>query len=199
MNKLKQTPLKDEYDRILRSVGAPELAARYLYEQMRNGGPLELVVVYIAPDLKHTVTWLTPSDPEKWRHVQAIAGDVSLEPPDGYPFVRPVDPDRQYPIAALPTMTAAHPSDETRPPERRREPVTKYDRPKRRRQSLLQEMLDAILRRKYLQGVPETTSTSAVWQQVATAWKDECQARGRKPTEPPSWDTINRKLGRSRH
>src|SRR5262249_40561321 len=160
---------------------------------MRNGGPLELVVVYIAPDLKYTVTRLTPSDREKWRHVQAIAGDVSLEPPDGYPFVRRVDPDRQYPIAAPPTMTAAHPSDETRPAERRREPVTTYDRPKRRRrQSLLQETLDAILRCKYPQGVPETTSTAALQQKVAAAWKAECQARGRKPTEPPSWDTINR-------
>src|SRR5262249_19812125 len=71
-------------------------------------------------------------------------------------------------------------------------------RPKRRK-TLRQEMLEAIVGREYPQGVPANIATSAVQQKVAAAWKAECQARGLKPTEPPSWDTKNRKLRRSRH
>jgi hypothetical protein len=189
-------PLKNAFDRIMPSAGAPDLAALRLDGDLRNR--LRFVVVYPAPDKKHMVTWLTPSDSEKWRHVRALAGDVMEPPVNGYPFVRRVDLDKLYPIPAAPTMTAAHQSDETRAPERRRRPVTTYDWPQRR-QSLLQGMLEVILRRSYPQGVPATTATSAVRQKVAFAWKAESQAQGCKPTEPPGWDTINRKLGRSRH
>jgi hypothetical protein len=119
-------PLKDAFDRIMPRVGgAPDLAALRLDGDLRNR--LGFVVVYLAPDKKHMVTWLTPSDSEKWRHVRALAGDV-LEPPvNGYPFVRRVDRDKLYPIPATPTMTAATQSDDSRPPERRRGPLTTHD------------------------------------------------------------------------
>jgi hypothetical protein len=181
-------PLKDEFDRIMPRVRAPDLAALCLYEDLRNLRP---VVVYIAPDKKHTVTWLNPSDWEKWRQVRALAGDVMEPPVNGYCFVPRVDVDKLS--AATPTKTAAPQSDDIRQPERRA-----ADASGTRRQSFLQETLEVILHRYYPQGVPANTSTSAVWQKVATAWKAECDAQGCKPTQPPGWDTINRKLGRSR-
>jgi hypothetical protein len=90
-------------------------------------------------------------------------------------------------------MSAAHRSDDVRSAERRAADAAGTPE---RRQSSRQEMLEAILNRCYPHGVPENTSTSAVGQQVADAWKAECQKRGLKPTEPPKWDTIARKLGR---
>jgi hypothetical protein len=136
MRKLKKTPLtfsswddlaplKDAFDRIMPSVGAPDLAALRLYGDLRNR--LGFVVMYLAPDKKHMVTWLTPSDSEKWRHVRALAGDV-LEPPvNGYPFTGRVDLDNLYPIPATPMMTAAPQSDDIRPPERRRGRPLKHE------------------------------------------------------------------------
>jgi hypothetical protein len=115
-------PLKDVFDRIMLNVGAPDLAALCLYADLRDGR-LRLVVVCIAPDKKHTVTLLTPSNCEKWRQVRALAGDVTLKPPvRGYCLVPRVDRDKWYPMTS-----AAHPSDDTRPPQRRRGPVLKYD------------------------------------------------------------------------
>jgi hypothetical protein len=192
MRKLKKTPLtfsswdelaplKDAFDRIMPSVRVPDLAALRLDGDLRNR--LGLVVMYLAPDKKHLMTWLTPSDREKWRHVRAIAGDVMEPPVNGYPFVRRVDLNKLYPILATPTMAAAPQSDDIRSP-------------KPKRQSLLQEMLEASLSRCYPQDVPPNTSTSAVRRTITPAWKAECQARGLKPTDPPSLDTISRKLGR---
>jgi hypothetical protein len=118
-------PLKTVFDRIMPSVGAPDLAALRLDADLQKR--LRSVVVYIAPDKKHMVTWLNPSKWEKWRQVRALAGDT-LEPPvNGYCLVPRVDCDKCYPIAATPTLTAAHPSDDTRPPERRRGPALKHE------------------------------------------------------------------------
>jgi len=136
MRKLKKTPLsfsswdelaplKDAFDRIMPSVRVPDLAALRLDGDLRNR--LGLVVMYLAPDKKHLVTWLTPSDREKWRHVRAIAGDVMEPPVNGYPFVRRVDLNKLYPIPATPTMAAAPQSDDIRPQERRRGPLLKHD------------------------------------------------------------------------
>jgi hypothetical protein len=119
-------PLKDLFARIMPSMGAPDLAALRLYEDQRNER-LRSVVVYISSDKKHTVTYLNPSDWEKWRQVRALAGDVMEPPVNGYCFAPRVDVDKQYPIAATPTMTAARQSNDIRPPERRRGPVTTHD------------------------------------------------------------------------
>jgi hypothetical protein len=54
-------PLVDEFDRTMARVRAPDLAALWLDGDMRNGR-LEAVVVYVAPDKEHTVTWLNPSN-----------------------------------------------------------------------------------------------------------------------------------------
>jgi hypothetical protein len=102
-------PLKDAFDRIMAHVRA------------------------IAPDKKHTVTWLTPSNWEKWRQVRVLAGDV-MEPPVGYCFVRRVDLDKQFPTAATPTKTAAPQPDDLQPPKpRRRKPGPKVKKDWRRR------------------------------------------------------------------
>src|SRR5262249_51239024 len=161
-----------------------------------------------------------PSNGETWRQLRALAGDVVEPPVTGYPFVRRVDRDKLSPIAATPTVTAALQSNDIRPPERRRGPsidgeiarpgvdpkigrvaVPKYERaadgvatPKRRRQSLLQEILGIILDEYYPQGVPENTSTSAVQQKVAAVWEAKCREHGRELTNPPCWDTIARRL-----
>jgi len=119
-------PLKDAFDRIMPSVGAPDPAALRLDGDLRNER-LKLVVMYLSPDKRHVVTCLTPSDSEKWRHVRALAGDVMDPPVNGYPFVGRVDLNKLYRIPATPTMTAAPQSDDTRPPQRRRGPVLKHD------------------------------------------------------------------------
>jgi hypothetical protein len=95
-------PLKGEFDRVMPIAGAPDLAALHLYGGLLN---LQPVVVYIAPDKKHTVTWLTPSNWEKWRQVRTLAGDVMEPPVRGYCFVRRVDRDKLFPIAATPAPT----------------------------------------------------------------------------------------------
>jgi hypothetical protein len=180
-------PLKTAFDRIMSFAGATDLAALYLKGYCRNRR-LRAMVVYLSADKQHMVTHLNPSNCDE--HVQALAGDDSSKP-NGYCFVPRVDLDKLS--AATPTKTAAPQSDDIRPPERRA-----ADASGTRRQSFLQETLEVILHRYYPQGVPANTSTSAVWQKVATAWKAECDAQGCKPTQPPGWDTINRKLGRSR-
>jgi hypothetical protein len=94
--------------------------------------------------------------------------------------------DRYYPPAARP---AAMQSDDTRPPKRRTS---------KRPQRLRQAMLEACLDHCYPDGVPEDTAIADVYRMVASRWQAECQAREQKLTEPPSWDTIARKLGRRR-
>jgi len=119
-------PLKTEFDRTMLSMGAPDLAALVIDGDLRNGR-LRPVVVYISPDKKHMVTWLNPSDSEIWRHVRAVAGDVTSESPvNGYCLVRRVDRDKCYPIAETPTLSTPHPSGHAPPPKTgRRKPGPK--------------------------------------------------------------------------
>jgi hypothetical protein len=107
-------------------------------------------------------------------------------------YVRAVDLDK---FAGTPTMATASQSDDIGSSRRRRGQAVRK-RPKR--QTSLQEILGIILDREYPKGVPKSTSTSAVWQKVAAAWPARCQAHGRKLSEPPSPDTIDRRLGRRR-
>jgi hypothetical protein len=179
---------------IMSKVERRDFALACLNEDLRSG-QLGSALAKISPDGKITMTPLKRSD---W---QQLTLQVPLRPQegvgvqpyvDGYVSVRRADLDRRYPIAATPT-TAVPQSDDIRPPEGR---AADASRP--RRQSLRQEILGVILHRYYPQGVPADMSTSAVEQTVAAAWKSECQTRGFKPTEPPKYDTIARRLGRRR-
>jgi len=210
------------FDRIADAVGTLELAEKIINEGLRSG-QLNSREWQISPDGEATWKALNISD---WAQrtvrvrrsiffpgiipgmtaspPQRAEASVYIEGPQfaGHVFIRRADLDKYYPTAALPTTTQP---DKAGPPERRREQATsKYDRaadaagtPKRR-MSLLQEMLEASLRHCYPQDVPPNTSTSAVRRTITAAWEAECQRRGLKPSEPPSLDTINRKLGRRR-
>jgi hypothetical protein len=183
-------PLKIAFDRIMSFAGATDLAALYLKGYCRNRR-LRAMVLYLSADKQHMVTHLNPSNCDE--HVQALAGDDSSKP-NGYCFVPLVDLDNLS--AATPTMTAAPQSDDTRPPERRREQAVPK-RPKRRKTSK-QKVLEAILRSSYPEGVSADMSPAAVTQKVDAAWKAECQAQRIELTQSPGWDTIARKLGRRR-
>jgi hypothetical protein len=179
--------LKAALLRIMSITGSRDLALFYLNRDLRSG---RLGSLLVESDGKETLldwqqrTVQAPFNPEE---------GVGVEPyVDGHFYVRAVDLYKHY----TPTMTAAPQSDDIRPPERR---AADASGTRKRRQSLLQEILEVILRRYYPQGVPANTSTSAVQQKVAAAWKQECQSRGCKPTVPPNWDTIARRLGRRRH
>jgi hypothetical protein len=71
-------------------------------------------MVPLSPDGKGRIKVFNPSD---WGQPHG----------NGHCFVRRVELDKRYPIAATPTMMATHESDDTRPPERRRGPVLKHD------------------------------------------------------------------------
>jgi hypothetical protein len=115
--------LKDVFDRFMSFARAPDLAAFILKGDLRRNGRLRPIVVYLSADKKHMVTHLNPSNCDK--HVQALAGDVMEPPVNGYCFVPRVDVDK-HPIAATPTMTAPHQSDDVQPPKpRRRKPGPK--------------------------------------------------------------------------
>jgi hypothetical protein len=116
--------LEEVFDRFMLFARAPNLAAFILKGDLRRNGPLRPIVVSLSADKKHMVTHLNPLNCDD--HVQALAGDVMEPPVNGYCFVPRVDVEK-HPIAATPTMTAPHQSDETRPPERRRGPVTTHD------------------------------------------------------------------------
>jgi hypothetical protein len=115
-------PLKEVFDRFMSFARAPDLAAFILKGDLRRNGPLRPIVVSLSADKKHMVTHLNPLNCDE--HVQALAGDGP--PVNGYCFVPRVDVDK-HPIAATPTMTAPHQSDEIRPTERRRGPILKHD------------------------------------------------------------------------
>ena len=116
--------LEEVFDRFMLFARAPNLAAFILKGDLRRNGPLRPIVVYLSDDKKHMVTHLNPLNCDD--HVQALAGDVMEPPVNGYCFVPRVDVDK-HPIAATPTMTAPHQSDDSRPPARRRGPVTTHD------------------------------------------------------------------------
>ena len=137
MSKAKTTPLtfslhewvalKDAFDRIMSFAGERGLAANYLNQDLRSGR-LGSALVQISSDGEKTETVLDPSVWEQWTvRVPPLRVD-GLDPNVNRQFfVRRVDLDKRYPIAATQTMTAAHQSDETRPPERRRGPIPTHD------------------------------------------------------------------------
>jgi hypothetical protein len=116
--------LEEVFDRFMLFARAPNLAAFILKGDLRRNGPLRPIVVSLSADKKHMVTHLNPLNCDD--HVQALAGDVMEPPVNGYCFVPRVDVEK-HPIAATPTMTAPHQSDEIRPTERRRGPILKHD------------------------------------------------------------------------
>jgi hypothetical protein len=198
--------LKAALLRIISITGSRDRGLSSLNRGLRSGR-LRSANVQRSPDGSELVT---RHDPSYWEQRAVGAPQnpeegVWVEPYEAGDFyVRAVDLDK---FAGTPKMAADPQSDDIGSPKRRRgQAVPKHQRaadaagtPTRRRQSLRQEMLEAILNRYYPQGVPENTSTSAVEQQVADAWKAECQARGCNPGGPLKWDAINRKLDRSRH
>lgn len=131
MNKPKTTPLTfyaadwieltEAFLRIMFFTRRRDLAQVCFDRDLRSG---QLGSMKISPD--GTMTLLNPSD-WKQRTVQAPLNPeegVGVEPSvDGHVYVRRVDLDRHYSIAATP---AAQQSDD-RPAERRRGPVLKHD------------------------------------------------------------------------
>jgi hypothetical protein len=118
-------PLTDAFLQVMSNVGRRDLARNLFKRDLLSG---QLGSMKILPD--GTMTLLNPSD---W---QQLTLQVPLRPQegvgvqpyvDGYIYVRRVDLDKLYPIPATPTMTAATQSDDSRPPERRRGPLTTHD------------------------------------------------------------------------
>ena len=126
-------PIDDAYTQVLACVGSPELAERDLYQDLLDGR-LKTAFRHISRDGNETRRELKPSDWRQWTigsgseshrvYVHAVDEDYKIV--DGYFFVRRADLDKHYPTATL-TTTADHRVDETRPPERRRGPVTTHD------------------------------------------------------------------------
>jgi hypothetical protein len=88
----------------------------------------------ISPDGERTWRLLNWSDWAQRRvriHRSMLAPrlETYIEGPQftGQVFICRADLDEYYPTAATPTMTTTHKSDDTRPPERRRGPVLKYE------------------------------------------------------------------------
>jgi hypothetical protein len=119
--------VKDAFDRIMTFARERNLAGNYLNEDLRSG-QLGSKKVQISPDGKRTETLLNPSDWEQWRVLVPSLRVHGWDPNENaHLFVRRVDLDELYPIPATPSMTAATQSDDNRPPERRRGPVTTHD------------------------------------------------------------------------
>jgi len=122
-------PLTDAFLQIMSIVRRHDLSRSCINQDLRSG-KLKSALVKISPDGGVTMTLLNRSDWEQ-RTVEAPlnpAEGVRVEPSmDGHVYVRRVDLDKHYSVAATPTMTATHKSDDTRPPERRRGPVLKYE------------------------------------------------------------------------
>jgi hypothetical protein len=105
-------PIGTALAQIKSSTGQPDLASQYYDWDMRSGR-LRFGMVPLSPDGKGRIIVFNPSE---WGQPHG----------KGHCFVRRVELDKRYPIAATPTLTAAHPSDDTRPSERRRGPVLKH-------------------------------------------------------------------------
>jgi hypothetical protein len=118
-------PLKAAFLRIRSHTETRDLALDYFNRDLRSG---RLGSALVESDGKET-----PLNPSYWqqRTVKAAFNPeegVWVEPyVDGYIRVWRVDLDKWYRLAAAPTVTAAPQLDETRPPERRRGPVTTHD------------------------------------------------------------------------
>ena len=108
-------PTGTALDQIISSTKQPDLAGQY-FEWDRRSGRLQLALVPF--DGNGTMILLNPSDWEQPARRAQLRGPL---------FVRRVDLDKRYPIAATQTLTAAHQSDTTRSPERRRGPILKHE------------------------------------------------------------------------
>jgi len=122
-------PLPTAFDRIMSVFLTRNRTLFYLNRDLRSGR-LRSARVQIS-DGKKTMTLLSHSDWEQLTVHTSILDPIEGVRVDPYVpgeyFVCRVDLDKWYPIAATPTMTAAHQSDQARPPERRRGPVTTHD------------------------------------------------------------------------
>jgi hypothetical protein len=115
------------------------LAVHDLNQDLLNGR-LESALRQISSDGRATWRSFKPSDWRQWK----VREDLDLRHPRGwgmkvtpidkkeavdgcYFFVRRADLDKHYPISATSTTTAAHQSDDTRPPKRRQGPILKHD------------------------------------------------------------------------
>jgi hypothetical protein len=119
-------PLQSAFDRIKDKLGARAPAFHYLNEDLRSGR-LRSALVHSS---EGKTTLLKPSNWKQWSVQEPPSHSedrVWVPGVNGYLLVRGVDLDKRYPTAATPTMTAVHRSDDTRPPERRRGPVTTHD------------------------------------------------------------------------
>jgi hypothetical protein len=180
--------LEDAVDRIEAAVGSPRNAEQEINESLRTGR-LKSGEWQISPDGEGTWRPLNSSDWAQrrvWVLIPLVfkAGRIVLIGGPkfaGQVLICRADLDRYYPPAA---RRAAIQSDDKR-------------RTSRRRRTLLQEMLEASLRRCYPDGVPPDTTTAAVRRMVEPVWKAECQARKLK-LQLPSWDTIARKRQKMR-
>jgi hypothetical protein len=111
------------------TVESRDLAIARINGDLRSGR-LESERVQIS-DGKETKTPLNLSD---WQQLTVEAPIISpmegvrVDPyVPGHYFVRRVDLDKRHSIAEKPKRTAAHQSDDTRPPGRRRGPIVKYE------------------------------------------------------------------------
>jgi hypothetical protein len=133
-------PLQEALFRIRDTVGSLKLAVHELNEDLLTGR-LKSALRQISCDGEEPWRLLKSSDwrqrrvryedglkielpSDRYANVTCI-GDASLQ--GHYYIVRRADLDKHYPIAATSTMTAAHRSDDTRPPERRRGPTLKHE------------------------------------------------------------------------
>lgn len=67
-----------------------------------------------------------------------------------------------------------------------------------RRPTLQWQMAEAIIKRRYPDGVPDNVQTETVRREIASEWGAECRARELATTSvhAPSWRTVNRMLKR---
>src|SRR5262249_40274793 len=112
-------PLQAALRRIMSITESRDFALRCLNRDLRSGR-LRSALVDFSPDDKETMTPLNPSDGQQ-RAVHAPLTPeegVRVEPyVAGRCFVLRADLDKYYPIAAMPTMTAAPQSEDVQPPK----------------------------------------------------------------------------------
>ena len=114
------------FSRIMSHTKSRDVALVFLNRDLRSGllGSAKVQIL----DGTEMVTWFKPSDWQQ-RTVEAPKVNpeegVRVEPPEaGYFYVRAVGLDKHYPLAGAPVVPQ---SDDTRPPPRRRGPVTTHD------------------------------------------------------------------------
>jgi hypothetical protein len=63
-----------------------------------------------------------------------------------------------------------------------------------RQPTLREQMILAIVRRRYHRGIPANVSVADVHRHVADVWKAECERRKIKPSQAPGRDSVTRAL-----